>query len=120
GVQGRTRGRLEDRPGALGGDLPGGSGRHGHIGREYRAGATQRDSGGKPGEHRRSSGRQGLSRGADVGVGQRDVAGADLHSGTETQINLEVERPTERRTTRGDGQSSASAWRAEQETAATA
>ncbi len=79
----------------------------------------ERDRGGKSGEHRRGGGRQGLSCGRDVGGGERDVGHSHLHSRTEAEDALEVERTIGGRTSRGDRQSSARARRAEQETTTT-
>jgi len=52
GVQGRACDRSEDRPGAVGGHLPGRSRRRRDVGRERGAGPEERDQRGKPGQHR--------------------------------------------------------------------
>ena len=77
------------------------------------------DCGRKSGEYPRGGGRQGLSRGQATDQGERDVGHSHLRSGTQAADTLEVERSHGGRTSRGDGQSSARGWRAEQETSAT-
>src|SRR5437660_986450 len=59
GLQGRTRGRPDERPGAGGRNLSGGSSRHGDAGRQRDGGASPPDRGGQRRPNRRGGGGQG-------------------------------------------------------------